>query len=148
MKYFQRVELCTTNYKNILCLKMNPLSLVTAWITTQCTWVYAPVSSKTCHVLPGYTLGICLELCFEWIILSRNEQPVVEQLSDTLEIVVVFSRIWTLQFEDFKVVAVGQLHILKIANIPGQWTKMCPESEIRGGLTGGGEWLVWSWLGH
>lgn len=35
--YFQRVELCTINYKNVLCVKIYELSLVTASITSQCT---------------------------------------------------------------------------------------------------------------
>ena len=41
-------------------------------------------------------------------------------------------------------VPVGQFCILEIVNIPGKLTNMCAESEIPGGLTGGGAWAVWS----
>lgn len=92
---FERVELCTTNCKNVLCWKMYQLSLITASIRSQCTFDYVAVSSKTSHPPrpSGYTQGICLEVYFQCIILSGNKQTVVQQLSDTLDIVVVISRI-------------------------------------------------------
>ena len=81
--YFERAEFVTTNFNNVLCSKMYQLCLVTASITPQCTLVSVPVSSKTGHLLPGYTQGICLEVCFECIILSGNKQSIVQNLSDT-----------------------------------------------------------------
>ena len=79
INYFERAEFVTTNFKNVLCSKMYQL----ASITPQCTLVSVPVSSKTGHLLPGYTQGICLEVCFECIILSGNKQSIVQHLSDT-----------------------------------------------------------------
>ena len=149
INYFERVQFVTTNFNNVLCSKMYQLCLVAALITPQCTLVSVPLRSKTGHLLPGHTQGICLEVCFQYIILSGNKQSIVQHLSDTWEIVVVFSRIQTLQFDALKLVAVGKFYIIETTkNILGKLTRMCRKSEIPGGLTGGGAWVVWNWLAH
>lgn len=87
---FERVELCTTNCKNVLLKNASifvnySINEITVYIRLCCSQFQNRPSARP--------PGICLEVCVQCIILSGNKQTVVQQLSDTLEIVIVFSLI-------------------------------------------------------
>ena len=160
INYFERAEFVTTNFKNVLCSKMYQL----ASITPQCTLVSVPVSSKTGHLLPGYTQGICLEVCFvHWgilpamrpaqfgIRLSCENTGQRQKWYQSNYLICTFSVCNVLtghcSYPDSFLEDLRPLK-LKTTNIPWTLTTMCSKSEMPGGLTEGGARAVWNWLVH
>ena len=60
---FERVELFTTNCKNVLCWKMYQLPLITASMRSRCTFDYVAVGSKTGH--PPASLAFAWRYAFK-----------------------------------------------------------------------------------